>query len=188
MAEDIRDADAFLSRGAEAGVSACGTADDHVVVYAPGERERIEKENEALLEDLDDDPDFQNLRDEFYAGVVAMEANAWQMAGHDSYAEYARACEEEAGFLLRAEEELARSEVSLKRYQSLCRADRAALPKIKPIHQHASVLANTLARIARARIASLLHARMRVAHTCISARILRAGRGAALTSAVPAYC
>lgn len=97
--------------------------------------------------------------------------------------------QDEAEFAQRAAAEFAKSEKSLALRRILRHADAAALPQVTA-HQIARrrFRDNTLARIARARIASLLHARMRVAHTCISARILRAGRAAAPIGAVPAYC
>ena len=88
--------------------------------------------------------------------------------------------QDEADFLRRAEAELARSEKSLALRRILRRADAAALPQVTA-HQIARrrIRTTTLARIARARISALMHARLRVAHACISARAMRAGRAAA---------
>ena len=65
-------------------------------------------------------------------------------------------------------------------------ADAAALPELLPAHQRDAVLRNTLARFARDALSALAHARLRVAHICITARILRAGRASAATSAAHA--
>ncbi len=65
-------------------------------------------------------------------------------------------------------------------------ADAAALPEIAPAHQRDAILHNTLARAARARLAALIHARLRVIHIAAIARIARAGRSSAATSAAPA--
>lgn len=67
-------------------------------------------------------------------------------------------------------------------------ADAAALPDLLPAHQRQARLTNILARAARDSLSALAHARLRVAHICITARILRAGRASAATSAAPAYC
>ena len=67
-------------------------------------------------------------------------------------------------------------------------ADAAALPELLPAHQRAAILQNTLARAARARLAALIHARLRVIHVAAIARLARAGRSSAATSAAPAYC
>ena len=67
-------------------------------------------------------------------------------------------------------------------------ADAAALPEIAPAHQRQARLTNILARAARARLAALIHARLRVIHVAAIARIARAGRSSAATSAAPAYC
>lgn len=88
--------------------------------------------------------------------------------------------QDEAEFSQRASAGLAKSEKSLALRQTLRRADAAALPQITA-HQIARrrIRTTTLARIARARISALMHARLRVAHACISARAMRAGRAAA---------
>ena len=65
-------------------------------------------------------------------------------------------------------------------------ADAAALPELLPAHQRHAHLARILARAARDTLSALAHARLRVAHICITARILRAGRAVAATSAAHA--
>ena len=56
-------------------------------------------------------------------------------------------------------------------------------------HRRAVRIRNILSRLARDILSALILARMRVIHICISARIQRAGRAAALASAGPAhYC
>ena len=54
--------------------------------------------------------------------------------------------------------------------------------------RHAVRIRNILSRLARDILSALILARMRVIHICISARIQRAGRAAALASAGPAHC
>ena len=54
-------------------------------------------------------------------------------------------------------------------------------------HQRAAHLSDILARAARDALSALAHARLRVAHICITARAMRAGRAVALASAAPAY-
>ena len=65
-------------------------------------------------------------------------------------------------------------------------ADAAALPIIAPAHQRQAHLARIIARAARDSLSALAHARIRVAHICIAARAMRAGRVAALASAAHA--
>ena len=65
-------------------------------------------------------------------------------------------------------------------------ADAAALPEIAPEHQRAARLSSIIARAARDSLSALAHARIRVAHICAIARILRAGRAVAATSAAHA--
>ena len=67
-------------------------------------------------------------------------------------------------------------------------ADAAALPEIAPEHQRAAHLFDILARHARDTLSALAHARLRVAHICITARAMRAGRASAATSAAHAQC
>lgn len=65
-------------------------------------------------------------------------------------------------------------------------ADAAALPEIAPAHQRQARLTNILARAMRADLAALIHARLRVVHLAAIARIQRAGRSSAATSAAHA--
>ena len=67
-------------------------------------------------------------------------------------------------------------------------ADAAALPEIAPEHQRAAHLFDILARAERARLAALIHARLRVIHIAAIARLARAGRSSAATSAAHAQC
>ena len=67
-------------------------------------------------------------------------------------------------------------------------ADAAALPEIAPEHQRAAHLFDILARAERARLAALIHARLRVIHVAAIARLARAGRSSAATSAAHAQC
>ena len=55
-------------------------------------------------------------------------------------------------------------------------------------HQRAAHLSDILARAARDSLSALAHARLRVAHICITARAMRAGRAVALASAAHAQC
>ena len=66
-------------------------------------------------------------------------------------------------------------------------ADAAALPEIAPEHQRQAHLSDILARAARARLAALIHARLRVIHVAAIARLARAGRSSAATSAAHAH-
>ncbi len=66
-------------------------------------------------------------------------------------------------------------------------ADAAALPIIAPAHQRQAHLFDILARAARARLAALIHARLRVIHIAAIARLARAGRSSAATSAAHAH-
>ncbi len=68
----------------------------------------------------------------------------------------------------------------------LRQVDAAALPEIAPEHQRQAHLSDILARAARARLAALIHARLRVIHVAAIARLARAGRSSAATSAAPA--
>ena len=65
-------------------------------------------------------------------------------------------------------------------------ADAAALPEIAPAHKRQARLTNILARAMRADLAALIHARLRVVHLAAIARIQRAGRSSAATSAAHA--
>ena len=67
-------------------------------------------------------------------------------------------------------------------------ADAAALPELLPAHQRQAHLARIIARAARDSLSALAHARLRVAHICITARAMRAGRAAVLASTAPACC
>lgn len=66
--------------------------------------------------------------------------------------------------------------------------DAAALPELLPQHQRQAHIHAILARLTRTRLAALALARMRVVHAAITARILRAGRVAVLTSTAPPVC
>ena len=142
----------------------------HDFVYAAGEREQIEAENREVQAALASDQRYQAIAAEIDA---LREAEAEADPAPRAYCAWID------------EAELAGSETALEVYRSLCRADRAALPAIKPVHQHAGLLSNILARLARDTLAALIHARLRVAHSCITARIARAGRAVAATSAAP---
>ena len=151
----------------------------HDFVYAAGEREQIEAENREVQAALASDQRYQAIAAEIDA-LREAEDEADPAPGADQ-----AACVD-ADFARINEAELADSETALTLYRALCRADRAALPAIKPVHQHAGLLSNILARAMRAALDALIHARLRVAHSCITARILRAGRAVAATSAAPA--
>ena len=56
------------------------------------------------------------------------------------------------------------------------------------LHQRTAALHRILARLARYTLFALAHARLRVAHLCITARAMRAGRVAVLASTAPAGC
>lgn len=75
--------------------------------------------------------------------------------------------------------------------RGLCRADRATwatvLVELTERAGRAGDLQNTLARIARAQLLSLIRARLRVTHCAVLARIARAGRAVAATSATAAH-
>ncbi|MHB1537471.1 MAG: hypothetical protein ACYCYN_03030 [Solirubrobacteraceae bacterium] len=62
-------------------------------------------------------------------------------------------------------------------------ADRAALPAITLIHHHRTALARVSAVESAASVAAAIRARVRAAHIATAARISRAGRVAAATSA-----
>ena len=143
----------------------------HDFVYAAGEREQIEAENREVQAALASDQRYQAIAAEIDA---LREAEAEADPAPRAYCAWID------------EAELAGSETALEVYRSLCRADRAALPEIAPAHQRAAHLSAILARLARADLAALIHARLRTIHAAITARILRAGRAVAATSAAPA--
>ena len=178
MAEIMRRSDELMPVPTEC---ACAIDDDYVVEYAPGQREQEEAEDLAALAAQESDPCYLALT----AEIDALR-EAEDRADPAPCAEDQAARAEEADFARRAEAELAESEKSLTLYRTLCRADRAALPEIAPAHQRAAHLSAILARLARADLAALIHARLRTIHAAITARILRAGRAVAATSAAPA--
>ena len=180
MAEGVRWSSEMIAAGG--GVHVVEEDGDFAVEYAPGQREQEEAEDLAALAAQESDPRYQALVDE----IDALR-EAWANAAPVPCADQAAAAEE-ADFARRAEAELADSETALTLYRSLCRADRAALPEIAPAHQRAAHLRNILARLARDTLAALIHARLRTIHAAITARILRAGRAVAASSAAPAPC
>ena len=179
MAEGVRWSSEMIAAGG--GVHVVEKDDDYAIEYAPGQREQEEAEDLAALAAQESDPRYLAL-----AAEIDALREAEDRADPAPCAEDQAARAEEADFARRAEAELAESEKSLTLYRSLCRADRAALPAIKPVHQHAGLLSNILARAMRADLAALIHARLRTIHAAITARILRAGRAVAATSAAPA--
>lgn len=64
-------------------------------------------------------------------------------------------------------------------------ADSAALPNLLPAHERIAHLDQILARLARDVLSALIRARIGVAHICVAARAIRAGRVAVLASAGP---
>ena len=180
MAEGVRWSSEMIAAGGAGGVHVVEEEDgDFAFEYAPGQRDREEAEDRALAAAQESDPRYQALAAEIDA-LREAEDEADPAPGADQ-----AACVD-ADFARINEAELADSETALTLYRALCRADRAALPAIKPVHQHAGLLSNILARAMRAALDALIHARLRVAHSCITARILRAGRAVAATSAAPA--
>ena len=101
-------------------------------------------------------------------------------ADADADAAWLRQCS--AGWILHA---IARRRL-LTIAAGLRQVDAAALPEIAPEHQRQAHLSDILARAARARLAALIHARLRVIHVAAIARLARAGRSSAATSAAPA--
>lgn len=61
----------------------------------------------------------------------------------------------------------------------------AALSELQPLHQRAASVRATLDRATRDRLSSLIRARLRAVHVAALARIARAGRAVAATSAAP---
>lgn len=178
MAENVRWSSEMIATGG--GRAAEEEDGDFACEYAPGQRDREEAEDRVLAAAQESDPCYLAL-----AAEIDALREAWANAAPVPCADQAAAAEE-ADFARRAAAELADSETALTLYRSLCRADRAALPELLPVHQHAALLTNILARLARAALAALLRARMRTIHAAITARILRAGRAVAASSAAPA--
>ena len=180
MAENVRWSSEMIAAGGAGGVHVVEEDGDFAFEYATGQREQEEAEDLAALAAQESDPRYQALVDE----IDALR-EAWANAAPVPCADQAAAAEE-ADFARRAEAELADSETALTLYRSLCRADRAALPEIAPAHQRAAHLSAILARLARAALDALIYARLRVVHLAAIARLARAGRAVAATSAAPA--